>query len=205
MSGMTRRRLLQVGAGAGVAALSADPLVQLAMSRKLPPGKLSDIEHVVILIQENRSFDHYFGMMPGVRGFSDPTAPKSVFEQPGYEEPGYNGVLMPFHAPSSMGAGGLCFPDITHSWVPQHQAWDNGAMDGFWREHLAFDGAAAAPAAMAYYEREDLPSTGSWRKTSRSATTTTARSSGRRTRTACTACRAPSTPTAKAAARWSRR
>jgi len=157
MSGMTRRQLLQAGAGAGVAALAADPLVQLALSKKLPPGKLSDIEHVVILIQENRSFDHYFGMMPGVRGFSDPTAPKSVFEQPGYEEPGYGGVLLPFHAPSSMGAGGLCFPDITHSWVPQHQAWDDGAMDGFWREHLAFDGAPAAPAAMAYYERADLP------------------------------------------------
>ena len=157
MSGMTRRQLLQAGAGVGAAALAADPLVQLAMSRKLPPGKLSDIEHVVILIQENRSFDHYFGMMPGVRGFSDPTALPNVFEQPGYEEPGYNGVLMPFHAPSSMGAGGLCFPDITHSWVPQHQAWDNGAMDGFWKEHLAFDGASAAPAALSYYERADIP------------------------------------------------
>ena len=34
-------------------------------------GSLSDIEHVVILMQENRSFDHYFGTLPGVRGFTD--------------------------------------------------------------------------------------------------------------------------------------
>ncbi len=38
------------------------------------PGSasLSDIQHVVILMQENRAFDHYFGTLSGVRGFSDP-------------------------------------------------------------------------------------------------------------------------------------
>ena len=35
------------------------------------PASLSDIQHVVILMQENRSFDHYFGLLSGVRGFSD--------------------------------------------------------------------------------------------------------------------------------------
>ena len=35
------------------------------------PGSLSQIEHVVVLMQENRSFDHYFGSLPGVRGFGD--------------------------------------------------------------------------------------------------------------------------------------
>ena len=39
------------------------------------PASLSDIEHVVILMQENRSFDHYFGTVSGVRGFSDPDQP----------------------------------------------------------------------------------------------------------------------------------
>jgi phospholipase C len=37
---------------------------------------LRDIKHVVLLMQENRSFDHYFGTMAGVRGFDDPTALK---------------------------------------------------------------------------------------------------------------------------------
>ena len=98
MAGMTRRRLLQVGAGAGLTALAADPLMQAALAKKkLPPADLTDIEHVVILIQENRSFDHYFGMLPGVRGFGDKTAPKSVFEQQGYPEAGFGGVLLPFH------------------------------------------------------------------------------------------------------------
>ena len=74
MARVTRRRLLQMGAGAGLTALAADPLVSAAMAkRKLPPADLTDIEHVVILIQENRSFDHYFGMLPGVRGFGDKT------------------------------------------------------------------------------------------------------------------------------------
>ena len=42
------------------------------------PASLSDIEHVVILMQENRSFDHYFGTLSGVRGFSDPGRPRPV-------------------------------------------------------------------------------------------------------------------------------
>ena len=152
--GMTRRELLQAGAGAGVLALGANPLVQQALA-KPSPGKLTDIEHVVILIQENRSFDHYFGTLPGVRGFSDPSA-HSTFYQPGYPAPGFEGVLLPFHLTGGT-AGDRCFPDITHQWVPQHQSWDGGAMDGFVRTHLAVDGAEAGPATMAYYERADIP------------------------------------------------
>ncbi len=157
MAGITRRELLQAGAGAGVLALGANPLVQEALAKSTTPGQLSDIEHVVILIQENRSFDHYFGTLPGVRGFGDPTAPRTVFEQPGYDVEGYGGVLMPFHASSTGVPGERCFPDITHSWVPQHQSWNNGAMDGFVRAHLTADGPSAGPATMGYYTREDIP------------------------------------------------
>ena len=51
-------------------------------------------------MQENRSFDHYFGTMAGVRGFEDPKAlqlstGKSVFYQPDAENP--KGYLLPFH------------------------------------------------------------------------------------------------------------
>lgn len=49
-------------------------------------GSLADIEHVVLFMQENRAFDHYFGTMAGIRGFSDPNAQvnagnRSVFYQ----------------------------------------------------------------------------------------------------------------------------
>ena len=120
-------------------------------------GELKDIEHVIILIQENRSFDHYFGMLPGVRGYGDKTVPRSIFEQPGYPVEGYGGVLLPFHASGDRPLGELCFPDITHSWRPQHESWDDGAMDGFVKAHLAWDGVEAGSATMAYYERAGHP------------------------------------------------
>jgi phospholipase C len=151
---MTRRELLQTGAAAGVLALEADPLIQRAIGARSRPSRLRDIEHVVILIQENRSFDHYFGTLPGVRGFADESARDTFFQQ-GYPAPGFEGQLLPFH----LETGGIaqCFPDITHKWVPQHQSWDGGQMDGFVRAHLAFDGPDAGPATMGYYERADIP------------------------------------------------
>src|SRR5271169_3604770 len=98
MTGLTRRQLLQAGAGAGALAIGSSPLVEGALARSLRSGELKDIEHVIILIQENRSFDHYFGMLPGVRGFGDKTVPRSTFEQPGYPVEGFGGKLLPFHA-----------------------------------------------------------------------------------------------------------
>jgi phospholipase C len=64
---------------------------------------------------------------------------------------------MPFHAGSGKVAGERCFPDITHSWVPQHESFNGGAMDGFVRAHLKTDGEEAGPATMGYYERSDIP------------------------------------------------
>ena len=39
-------------------------------------GTINDVEHVVLYMQENRAFDHYYGSMKGVRGFNDRAAPK---------------------------------------------------------------------------------------------------------------------------------
>jgi phospholipase C len=154
-SGLTRRQILQAGVAAGAAALSSDPLVQLASAAVTPPlGKLSDIEHVVILIQENRSFDHYFGTYSGVEGYGSPAA-KAVYEQAGYAAPGYEGKLLPFHM--SPGDTAQCYPDITHSWQPQHTCWDSGAMDKFVSTHVAAEGEAAGAATMGYYEKTDIP------------------------------------------------
>src|ERR1700744_6252352 len=69
----TRRDFLRlVGTGAGVAALPASIRKALAIPAARKTGTIMDVEHVVILMQENRSFDHYFGSLRGVRGFSDP-------------------------------------------------------------------------------------------------------------------------------------
>lgn len=117
-------------------------------------AKLTDIEHVVILIQENRSFDHYFGSYRGVRGFSDQSA---AFQQPypGNTSNAPMGVLLPFHMDTTM-MDAACTHDITHDWVPQHQSWDNGAMDGFVTSRLAIN-ANDAVLTMGYYTRADLP------------------------------------------------
>ena len=76
MTRSNRRDFLRVAAGtAGAAALNLFPPVirdALAIPANRRTGTIRDIEHIVILMQENRSFDHYFGTMRGVRGFGDP-------------------------------------------------------------------------------------------------------------------------------------
>jgi phospholipase C len=157
-SRMTRRRLLGaagLGAGAlGAAAFLNDPIVKAALAAPKVCGQLSDIENVVIFVQENRSFDHYFGSYRGVAGFQDPAAMAGVFSQPGYPVSGYGGILQPFHLDSH--AGAECTHDINHSWAPQHGYWDGGLLDGFVSGHLAADGASVGPLAMGYYTRSDL-------------------------------------------------
>lgn len=82
-------------------------------------------------MQENRSFDHYFGTMSGVRGFSDPDAPNgsAVFSQRGYA-PAAHGQLRPFRLRQEPPADeGQTFHDIAHTWTIQHQSWDNGTTE----------------------------------------------------------------------------
>jgi phospholipase C len=122
-------------------------------SARLASADISDIKHIVVLMQENRSFDHYFGVMPGVRGFADPSVPKSRFYQ--YDADNPDKYLLPFHTDThSTSAQNL--PSNSHSWGPQHDSWDGGKMDGFVTAHLAADG-AAGQYTMAYFERDDIP------------------------------------------------
>jgi phospholipase C len=146
-------RTLAAGAAAGLAASALDPVVQAALAAAPKRGRLRDIEHVVILIQENRSFDHYFGSFPGVRGFDDRRG-RAAFTQPGFPQPGFDGQLQPFHLAGD--GQPQCTSDITHAWGPQHRSWNGGAMDRFVTEHLATDGDAAGPLTMGYYTRPDI-------------------------------------------------
>src|SRR6202790_2066148 len=159
---LTRRELLKLGGGTAAAGLGAQLLHGcggLSVGPILPPGtggcgKLTDIEHVVILTQENRSFDHYFGSYRGVRGFADQSA---AFQQPDPANTTISpvGQLLPFHLDTSQ-ANAACTHDISHDWVPQHQSWDNGAMDGFVTSRLPIDSNDAV-LSMGYYTRADIP------------------------------------------------
>ncbi|MCU1342864.1 MAG: Phospholipase [Candidatus Acidoferrum typicum] len=159
---LTRRELLKIAGGTAAAGLGGQLLHGcggFSLGSVVPPGsgacsKLTDIEHVVILIQENRSFDHYFGSYRGVRGFADQSA---AFQQP---DPANTadppiGKLLPFHL-NTLTTNAPCTHDITHDWVPQHQSWHNGAMDGFVSSRLPID-ANDAVLTMSYYTRADLP------------------------------------------------
>src|SRR3989440_12325773 len=158
----TRRQALKRGGAAlGASTLLTNELISKALAASSGCGKLTDIDHVVILVQENRSFDHYFGSYRGVTGFADPNALAlsdgsglNVFAQPGYPDGFDGGHLYPFHIDSFN--NGECTNDINHSWGPQHTYWDAGKMDGFVTGHLAADGSANGPLTMGYYTRKDL-------------------------------------------------
>src|SRR6202049_2898247 len=159
MRNFTRRELLKLGTAAAVAEFASLGLHGCNVSKLVPTvasgcSKITDIEHVVILTQENRSFDHYFGSYRGVRGFSDQSA---AFQQPDPANTTNSpvGKLLPFHLDTSQ-ANAACTHDISHDWVPQHQSWDNGAMDGFVTSRLPIDSNDAV-LSMGYYTRADIP------------------------------------------------
>src|SRR5271156_3359521 len=118
--------------------------VQRVLAHGAPQrGSLADIKHVVFLMQENRSFDHYFGTLAGVRGFGDPKALKlsngqSVFYQPDTENP--NGYLLPFHL-DTRSTSAQKIPSTSHAWAVQHEAWNQGDMDRWLPAHRKADGA----------------------------------------------------------------
>jgi phospholipase C len=160
------RRQLMASAGGMVLASFALPSnlrkiidgvspARLSSARTAP---LSEIKHVVVLMQENRSFDHYFGAMPGIRGFGDPTAIPGVFKQADPQNP--DGYLYPFHA-DTRSTSAQALPSTSHDWLPQHDSWDNGAMDGFVTARLNtniddYDG-IDGQYSMAYFKRDDVP------------------------------------------------
>lgn len=160
-SPLTRRRLL--GSAAGLAAAAATSLMPPNLRRVLaepPPtsGSLKDIKHVVLLMQENRSFDHYFGTMAGVRGFGDPKAlkmsnGKSVLYQPDPMNPA--GHLLPFHL-DTRATSAQKIPSTSHAWEVQHASWNGGRMDNWLPAHRAAEG-DKAPYVMGYHTRADIP------------------------------------------------
>ena len=146
MAAVDRRNFLKI---AGAAALPLDLGKALAIPAHDRTGSIADVEHVIILMQENRSFDHYFGAMRGVRGFADPhpvrlPSGKTVWHQP--NGPGGQDLL-PFRPPVP-DLGQTYLPDPPHGWTDGHAAVNRGHHDG-WVPHKGVT-------AMTYHNREDL-------------------------------------------------
>lgn len=147
--------LKATGASAAAATLGRYAPVQ---AQALRPSRLSDIDYFVILMQENRSFDHYFGTLRGVRGYGDRSAMElatahPVFYQPDTLNP--DGYELPFHL-NTFTTSAQRLHDLSHAWTSQHSSWNGGKMDNWLPAHRRAD-RAAGPLTMGYYTRADLP------------------------------------------------
>ena len=160
---MTRRQFVASAASlagaAGLAGVLPGSLARVAAARPPQRFDLSQVKHLVFQMQENRSFDHYFGTFPGARGFGDPTAirlptGRTVFQQPDPANPG--GYIEPYHM-STITTGAAAVPSLSHTWQDEHAAWNNGAMDDWLRTHIASDGAVKGSLTMGYYTEQDIP------------------------------------------------
>jgi phospholipase C len=173
MPEVTRRRLL-TSAASGAGGLLASSLLPPALARAAAEGprkgSMRDVKHVVIHMQENRSFDHYFGTLGGVRGFGDPNVlvqanGKTIFYQPDTQNP--DGYLLPWHL-DTKNTSSQAIPSTSHAWSVQHSALNinvsttpgqptTATNDNWLPAHIGADGAAHGPYTMGYYERQDIP------------------------------------------------
>ena len=142
MSPLTRRQLLlgtaTVAAGAATTRASAGRgPTAWPVRHKLPSPANSGLDHIVVVLMENRSFDHYLGWLPGANG-----------KQAGLSYADNNGKLHPtHHLTERQGCG---FNDPDHSWDGGRIQLANGKMDGFRKgDNDDF--------ALGYYTRNDLP------------------------------------------------
>ena len=147
---LTRRQLMSylgvVGAGAFVsesaAAWVAGPswarLIERAAHTKPHGSDLGAIEHIVFLMMENRSYDHYFGAYPKGAGSTITPSTRSACSRrttPAASSLFPKNKLLPFHLDSM--AGFECTDDLTHDWGPMHLCWNGGKMDSWVKVHTS--------------------------------------------------------------------
>jgi phospholipase C len=139
-------RLLAAGALAGTFPSSILRALEIPAHRRA--GTIRDVEHVVILMQENRSFDHYFGTLRGVRGFGDPCVARLPSGRSVWHQPHSDGYILPFH-PGAPNLGLQFLEDLPHDWATTQAAWNNGHYDQ-WVPHKG-------TTTMAHLTRSDIP------------------------------------------------
>lgn len=158
----SRRQFLKKAAmlsGSAALANVFPPSVARAFGIDPAPGTTwKDAEHVVILMQENRSFDHAYGSLRGVRGFNDPRAftmpnKDSVWLQRDLKGETYVPFRLNLKDTKATWMGSL-----PHSWTDQTDARNNGACDKWLQAkqpgHKEYK---HMPLTLGYYNREDLP------------------------------------------------
>ena len=144
-----RRTFLRNIGGATLAASFPESIGRaLAIPAHQNRGSIEDIEHIVILMQENRSFDHYFGTLQGVRGFGDPRPVQLPSGKSVWYQPDGNGYVLPFH-PTAPGLGMQFLEDLPHGWTDTHAAWNGGRYDQ-WIPNKS-------RTTMAHLRRQDIP------------------------------------------------
>ena len=148
------------GAGSALALFPAAIRRALAIPANQRTGTIHDVEHIVIFMQENRSFDHYFGALAGVRGFGD-RFPIPVPDSPDYRhrtvwaqyndkpDEGAPRTVLPYRLNTQEAFETVRVASTPHTWSNAQDAWDAGRM-GRWP-------AAKKNHSMAYYEAADMP------------------------------------------------
>jgi len=148
MTDRARRQFLKA-ASLGLSAAMLPPSIRaaLAVEPARRNGTIKDVEHVIILMQENRSFDHYFGTLRGVRGFSDPHPITLPGGKPVWHQPAKHGqTLSPFRWNTKSTSALIC-PSLDHSFKKSHDTW---------KHHDAWV-VKKGEMTMGYFTREDLP------------------------------------------------
>lgn len=153
---LTRRQFLQ--AGLSTATLATLPLsIQraLAIPADSQTGSIRDVAHVVILMQENRAFDHYFGTLRGVRGFGDRfTIPQPDGLNVWQQRDAFNNVVLPHYLDQTRGKAqrvGM----TNHTWVDARDAWDHGRMS-HWPQHKNIPFLNSHHESMSYFKRQEI-------------------------------------------------
>ncbi|HEX4476357.1 MAG TPA: alkaline phosphatase family protein [Polyangiaceae bacterium] len=122
-------------------------------------GSAIPIEHVVILMQENRSFDSYFGHLPQY-GQTDVEVPASGITNPAASDAGVLGLdaaIPDAGAPIAWHhASAYCTEDTNHGWEGSHQEWNGGKNDGFAIANSTVKD-PTGDRALGYYDQTDLP------------------------------------------------
>ncbi|WP_257274164.1 alkaline phosphatase family protein, partial [Endozoicomonas sp. SESOKO4] len=153
---LSRRQFLKAS-GVGLTGVTASGLLPPSIVKALSipannvHGNINDVEHVVILMQENRAFDHYFGKLAGVRGFADrhpaPTVYGDVWKQK-YVKGWSNRFIYPYHLDAKQG-NAQRVNGTPHTFPDAQDAWDMGRMSD-WPTHKKEQ-------SMGYYTEAELP------------------------------------------------
>lgn len=149
---LDRRTFLS--AAAASAALPAAIARAKAIDAHVRTGTIADVEHVVVFMQENRGFDHYFGAMRGVRGFADRfpiplPGGRTVWTQANREGPGKPAMIAPFPLNTAQTFAHMRIEGTPHNWTDAQDAWDEGRIHRW--------PAVKGEHAMGHYGPQDLP------------------------------------------------